>query len=203
MRRLIVLTFVLLAAPGETRTPRRVCRAACQPAIEACVEAGARRRACRRHLVNRCRRDGTAVCHIDTAPPTVTTTTGPTTSTTTLPAGPTVNGCNAEHAMDLRGETAVTVRFGVGLDLFDYAPECIIVSPGTSVTFSGSSFSTHPLVGGEIVGGAERPDPTSPFGRVAGGSSRTFEIEVPGTYGYYCDEHGVAFQMWGAVIVAP
>ncbi len=206
MRVMLPVAFVVaLVAPGNARTPRRVCRAACQPAVEACVESGARRRACRRHLVRRCRRHGIAVCHVDAPPPSVTTTTtsGPPTSTTTLPAGPTVNGCNAERAMDLRGETAVTVRFGVDFDLFDYGPECIIVSPGTAVTFSGSSFAFHPLVGGKIVGGRKRPDPASPFGRVASGSSRTFVMDAPGTYGYYCDAHGVDFRMRGAVIVAP
>lgn len=137
--------------------------------------------------------------------PFTTTTSGPTTSTTsttTLPAGPTVNGCNATHATDLRGETDVTVQFGVGVDIFDYAPECIVVTPGTRVTFSGS-FATHPLVGGEIVGDAKEPDPASPFGRTDSGSMRTFELDTPGTHGYYCDAHGVALHMWGAVIVAP
>jgi plastocyanin len=141
------------------------------------------------------------VCEVDTTPFT-TTTSAPTTSTTTLPAGPTVNGCDATHATDLRGETDVTVQFGVGFDIFDYAPESIIVTPGTRVMFSGS-FQTHPLVGGQIVGDAAEPDPTSPFGRTDSGSMRTFELDAPGTYGYYCDAHGVALHTWGAVIVAP
>ena len=104
--------------------------------------------------------------------------------------------------MDLRGEPDVTVQFGVGFDIFDYALECIIVTPGTRVTFSGS-FQSHPLVGGEIVGDAAEPDPASPFGRTDSGSMRTFELDTEGTYGYYCEAHGVALHMWGAVIVAP
>jgi plastocyanin len=198
----IVLALLLsMAGAGEARTPRRVCRAACRRAIDLCAGAGARRAACRRRLIRRCRREGVMACEVAMEPFT-TTTSGPTTSTTSLPAGPTVNGCNATHATDLRGDTDVTVQFGVGVDIFDYAPECIIVTPGTRVTFSGS-FATHPLVGGEIVGDTKEPDPASPFGRADSGSMRTFELDTPGTYGYYCDAHGVALHMWGAVIVAP
>ena len=205
MRSAVVFALLLsIAAPGEARTPRSACRAACQNAIELCVNAGTRRPRCRRRIIRRWRREGVLVCQVDMTP-SPTTTSGPTTSTTsttTLPSGPTVNGCDATHATDLRGETDVTVQFGVGVDIFDYAPECIIVTPGTRVTFSGS-FQTHPLVGGQIVGAAAEPDPTSPFGRTDSGSMRTFELDAPGTYGYYCDAHGVALHMWGAVIVAP
>jgi len=202
MRYVLLLALVLtIASSGEARTPRSVCRAACRDAIELCVDAGSRRAGCRRRLVRRCRQVGVMVCEVDTTPFT-TTTSAPTTSTTTLPVGLIVNGCDATHATDLRGETDVTVQFGVGFDIFDYAPECIIVTPGTRVTFSGS-FQTHPLVGGQVVGDTAEPDSASPFGRTDSGSMRTFELDAPGTYGYYCDAHGVALHMWGAVIVAP
>lgn len=61
------------------RTPKRVCRPACQQSVAACVASGARPRACRRTLIRACRRLGVGVCSSST-----TTTPTFTTSTTTL-----------------------------------------------------------------------------------------------------------------------
>src|SRR5262245_66645423 len=98
-----------------------------------------------------------------------------------MPPGGMVNGCDPMSAADMRGRAQVTVRFGGALG-FAYQPDCLRVSPGTQVTFSGE-FDEHPLVGGTVSAGAKMPDPTSPFGGPANtGSSKTFALSVAGTF---------------------
>lgn len=110
---------------------------------------------------------------------------GETTTTTLSPA----NGCDAAAVTDLRGQSGVTVQFGVaGLS---YDPACFTVSPGAPVTFSGA-FAAHPLVGGRVAGGARMPDPSSPFGGpTSSGTSKTFTLAEPGTFPFYCDFHAL------------
>jgi plastocyanin len=203
MRRLVLTLglVVLVAAGADARTSAKRCRKACGAAVTACVDAGTKRRKCRKLLVRQCRREGVGACAVEPGPATTTTPTTSTTSTT-LTTGAVVNGCDPRFAMDLRGQAEVVVRFGVAPDIFDYAPECIAVSPGTTVRFQGGTFDFHPLVGGEIVNGTPQPDPASPFGRTTTGTTKSFALPSPGVFPYYCDNH-YQLQMWGAVVVLP
>ena len=188
---------LLLAAPVATSArsvPTRVeCRRQCATLIELCQQNGAKRAYCRRHIVRQCRHLGLAWCEIDVVPTTTTVFTTSTTSTTIDP-GPTVNGCNRVEAEDHRGESPVVVQFIP----FDYAPECIRVSPGATVRFEGD-FRTFPLIGGE----ATLSDDLSPFApTTTSGSSKEFVLSQPGIFPYHTEILWTAlFRMWGAVIV--
>ena len=120
------------------------------------------------------------------------------------------NGCNRVAAEDHRGEPLVTVTFSFDGVAYDYAPECILVSAGTTVRFAGlfegGSFTDEPLVGGD----APVADPESPFSPLTtSGTSRDFLLTQPGTYPYFGGDFGQDLPSrllgtglpWGAVIV--
>jgi plastocyanin len=111
----------------------------------------------------------------------------------------TVNGCSLALAENRLTSSSVTVTFPNGN--LSYDPDCFIVKPGVEITFSGS-FMSHPLRGGTVAGGIPTPDPASPIPATSSGSTVTFNLNQPGTFGYYCDFHGGGFSMFGAVIVA-
>src|SRR6185503_375612 len=66
-----------------------------------------------------------------------------------------LNGGDPMTADDHTGQAMVDIMFPVGG--FKYAPPCITVSTKTKVTFTGD-FVAHPLVGGQILNGAKKPD---------------------------------------------
>jgi plastocyanin len=111
-----------------------------------------------------------------------------------------VNGCTVASAQDLTAMSATTVTFDNGN--LSYAPKCIKVAVGTSVTFDGP-FAGHPLLGGTVVGGTVTPDATGPFVPVTNTStSKTFVMTAPGTFPYFCVPHAT-LGMNGAVFVVP
>jgi plastocyanin len=185
--------LLLVAAPSHARPTRGECRRACRELIALCESSGAKPPSCRHSAVRECRRRGLDWCTIETTT-TMTPTTTTSTTSTTIDPGPTRNGCNRIEAEDHRGEELVHVDFSP----FDYAPECIRVSPGTTVRFSGS-FHTFPLIGGDI----SAPDPTSPFApSTTSGYSKDFVLTEPGIYPYYTEIlYSALFHMVGAVIV--
>jgi plastocyanin len=80
-------------------------------------------------------------------------------------------------------ETGTTITFPAGGG-FSYAPSCLKVPAGTTVTFSGD-FSSHPLKP------STRGDATSnPITSKSSGSSATFTFSTRGFYPYYCGYHG-------------
>jgi hypothetical protein len=97
-RPIAVLVAAALAAPVIASPAHAVrCRAVCRPAIQACIQEGGKRRACKRAYLRACRRAGTVACEL--TPPTTTSTTTTTsstststTTTTTLPALPNYAG---------------------------------------------------------------------------------------------------------------
>ena len=192
------LAFVaLLLQPAEAISVRAQCRLECTSAIAACIDAGGKRRRCRRGTLRRCRHDGLTVCTAGGATTTSTKLLVPAT-TTTLGA---VNSCDPATATDLRGSAQVTISFGDTLGLH-YDPACFTVSPGTQVIFSGS-FPDHPLVGGRVDGVARIPDPSSPFGGpTSAGSSKSLTLADPGAFPFYCDFHA-STGMNGAAFVVP
>lgn len=109
--------------------------------------------------------------------------------------GNVVNGCDPATAEDHTADATTTVMSS-GLK---YAPPCIKISAGSSVKFS-SNFMTHPLVGGEVVGGMKQPDANSPIKQTSTGTEVTFSFPDAGAYGYYCELHAGS-GMVGAVFV--
>jgi plastocyanin len=193
----IAAALLFCSAPSHARPSRAECRRACRELIFLCEERGAKPAFCRRSAVRECRRRGLGWCVVEeTTTTTMVLTTTTSTTTTTLDPGPTRHDCNRVVADDRRGEALVEVDFIP----FDYAPECIRVSPGTTVRFSGS-FTTFPLIGGDVE--APDPDPTSPFAPpTTGGSSKDFVLTEPGIHPYHTEiAWSVLFHMVGAVIV--
>jgi plastocyanin len=99
-------------------------------------------------------------------------------------------GCSEATAQDLTAQTSVTVSFGGAVGLA-YSPKCILVAPGTSVSFEGE-FSTHPL--SATVGSG------NPITHTTSGTTASFTFNDPGSFGYQCDVH-FASGMCGAVYV--
>jgi plastocyanin len=104
--------------------------------------------------------------------------------------GSDICGCTGATAEDLTAQTSVTVAFGGSLGSA-YAPRCVLVAPGTTVSFEGA-FATHPL--SATVGAGNPITPT------ASGTTAAFTFPQAGAYGYQCDLH-VASGMCGAVYV--
>jgi len=118
----------------------------------------------------------------------------------------TVNNCSAAVAEDHTTDMGtVVIQFGSIGGTLKYSPNCIAVSPTTSIQFvpvAGSSFSGHPLVAGSVSGGVKTPDNSSPITNQSSGSSQpAFTIGTAGIYGFYCDFHAVSFDMNGAIVV--
>lgn len=109
-----------------------------------------------------------------------------------------LNGCDPATATDMTGQSTVKINFGGALGLV-YAPPCIKVSPGTSVSFSGD-FSFHPLRGGTVVGFMVTPDAGSPIQPTNAGVSASFTLPNAGSFGYYCNFHATS-GMAGAIFV--
>ncbi len=79
------------------------------------------------------------------------------------------------------------IAFG-GAAGYKYAPPCIKIKSGTTVTFKGD-FVTHPLSGGEVVGGTPMVDKLSPIKGTTTGASAAFAITPAGSYPYFCTAH--------------
>lgn len=100
---------------------------------------------------------------------------------------PVIHGCTKATAVDRTAMGAFT------LDDWTFGhQQCVIVSVDTEVTWdTSSSFTTHPLVGGE------RPavDDNSPITIAAEGVNGSTAMSVPvtfltpGTYPYHCENH--------------
>jgi plastocyanin len=116
-----------------------------------------------------------------------------------------VNGCDPASAEPHLNDASTTVKFG-GPTGFKYAPACIRIKAGSSVTFASDgapSFALHPLQGGEVVNGIAQPDPNSPIPPTSGAQA-SIDVTFPnaGTFPYYCQSH-YASGMMGAVFVDP
>ena len=79
----VVLALLALLVPVP-RAIAVVCRQVCKPAVQRCVDAGNRRRRCKRMLIQQCKQTGQVACDEAFLPPTrtSTTTTEPPTTTT-------------------------------------------------------------------------------------------------------------------------
>jgi plastocyanin len=104
--------------------------------------------------------------------------------------GSPICGCTEAAAEDHTAETSVTVAFG-GTHGLAYSPKCILVAPGTAVSFEGE-FSTHPLSATEGTG--------NPITHTTSGTTASFTFTAAGAFGYQCDVH-FASGMCGAIFV--
>jgi plastocyanin len=200
----LVLAVSISSLPDAAAiSKKKACRLGCKAAIDACVSEGGKRGRCKRLTLKTCRKQGIETCTVTTTTVAAPTTTAATTTLPTTTTLPMVNGCTAADAVDRTKPTADrTVEFGP----YYYAPHCIRIAAGQSVTFAateGSSFAGHPLVGGEISGGTKVPDPSSPIPSLVDGSIADVPFPSAGTFPYYCDQHGVLFSMEGVVFVDP
>jgi plastocyanin len=131
----------------------------------------------------------------DTSTSTSSTSTGSTSSGTSTSSGSSsgtggpmlVNGCDPTALVDHTKEAAVEIAFG-GATGYKYAPPCIKIKSGTTVTFKGD-FVTHPLSGGEVVGSTPTADKLSPIKPTTAGASAAFAITPAGSYPYFCTAH--------------
>jgi plastocyanin len=111
----------------------------------------------------------------------------------------TVNGCDMSTATKVT-VTSTIVTFANGN--LTYAPKCIKVTQGTVVTFNGN-FVSHPLLGGEVVGGVGTPASGGPFMTLVNtGTSTPYTMSTTGTFPYYCTAHA-SLNMDGVVFVVP
>jgi plastocyanin len=205
----IMALVVGLPDDGGAISRRKECKQACGAAIEACVAAGGKRKRCKRQVLKQCRREGVAFCAATTTTTTFgsgttssTTTTTPGGRGTTTTLGENVHGCTPQNAFDSTGDTSNrTTTFG---NNFQYAPKCRRIKVGQVVQYVGQ-LSTHPLVGGEIVGGSEVPDPSSPITTTPNTAPTIRNVTFPnaGVFPFYCDEHGALYGMTGVVFVEP
>lgn len=98
-----------------------------------------------------------------------------------------VNGCTSF----VDGGTTPIVTFPTDSLPVQYAPSCIQIAAGQSVTFNGS-FPDHPL---DPFSG----DSPNPIQSTSSGTTASFVFPAAGTFGFHCAFHpGI---MFGAVLV--
>jgi plastocyanin len=81
--------------------------------------------------------------------------------------------------------TGTSIAFGGTDPGFNYAPKCLKVSAGATVTWNGD-FATHPLDKSETRGTLTG----NPITMTNTGTTASFTFPTPGFYGYYCRFHG-------------
>lgn len=93
--------------------------------------------------------------------------------------------CDAMHAEDHTADANVDISFPGNGPSFAYAPNCIKIKAGNSVTFKGD-FMAHKLAGGS---NPPTPDPNSPIKETGSGMSAQFKFPTAGTFPYFCEYH--------------
>lgn len=125
-------------------------------------------------------------------------------------AGPVYNGCTAAMFVDRTAASAArTVGFGgaEGSGALAYAPRCMTVSAGQTVTFTGSgpsAFGGHPLSPGVVSNGSTPANPMggspgNPIPRTTAGQMITVTFPTAGLYPYDCELHEPS--MSGVILV--
>ncbi len=112
-------------------------------------------------------------------------------------AGPTLNGCAGGDYVDRTAASADrTVSFGTanGSPPFNYAPRCITIAAGQSVTFNGT-FAAHPLSPGSNPTALTAGSANNPIQRTGSGSPAMFTFPTAGLYPYFCEMHYAAGMM--------
>ncbi len=106
-----------------------------------------------------------------------------------------VNGCGtADFADHTAASDARAITFPGDSELpAQYAPPCIKIKVGQSVTWNGG-FTAHPI---EPAGG----DTNTPILATSGVTTKSFAFPNAGTFGFECANHPLS--MKGAVFVVP
>lgn len=104
--------------------------------------------------------------------------------------GPVLHECDDAAYLD-KSEVSADRRIGFGTALgsgpVNYAPKCMTIAKGQSVTFVGD-FSTHPLVPGEYAGdGGTAGSPITE--QRSGATDYAVAFPAAGYFPYYCDLH--------------
>lgn len=103
---------------------------------------------------------------------------------------PTIHDCTTADCVDRSAATAERkIGFGtaLGSPALNYAPRCLTIAAGQTVTFVGN-FNTHPLVGGQYNG--DGGSPNNPMGRHDMGSTDLpVTFSTAGSYPFFCDLH--------------
>ena len=105
-------------------------------------------------------------------------------------SGPVIHGCDdASYFARTGASDDRRIGFGtaLGSGAVGYAPKCLTIAAGQSVTFVGD-FSTHPLVPGEYAGDAGTPGNPIPSQR-SGSVDLSVTFSSAGYFPYYCDLH--------------
>lgn len=182
--RIVLATLVLaMVAAAETSAGaamfRKVCRSSCQSAIASCMTGGGRRAACRRQVVQRCRREGQSACAFSAS-----------TTSTTLPYPTTLGGVGADVTVhDVR--TVFEIDWSVPAPGAEYALVDVTIENRSSYGFTpfgfqlqsgGLGFAQSYLV----VPGSAFPNCTAAVAILPGGSlacTLVFEITEGATTG--------------------
>lgn len=98
----------------------------------------------------------------------------------------TFNGCDTASFTDRTAAGAIRTVSFPGASLA-YAPKCILIAAGQSVTFSGS-FSGHPLRPG-VGSNATAGSANNPIMVTNAGTTASFTFPTAGTYPYNCQLH--------------
>lgn len=101
-----------------------------------------------------------------------------------------VNGCTSDIAIDLTGQQNVTITDHSSWLVGHGA--CVLVEPGTKVTWEGN-FNIHPLIGGS-PGQVEATNPVTLGSPQTGSNPITIDFPSSGTFGYFCTIHTTSMQ---------
>jgi plastocyanin len=116
-------------------------------------------------------------------------------------AGRVLNGCTSAMFTDRTAPSASrTVSFGGanGSDEFAFAPACVTIAAGHTVSFQGP-FYLHPLSPGTGPSTTGNGSPNNPIPRTAAGEALEVRFPAPGLYPFYCEMHrasGMAGVVW-------
>lgn len=116
-------------------------------------------------------------------------------------AGGALNGCSAEMFVDRSAEGADrTIGFGgeLGSLGFSFAPKCLAIAAGQSVTWVGA-LATHPLTPG-VPGDARAGSAGNPIPVTTSGTTTSVAFPRAGTFPFVCGMHGF-LGMNGVVLV--
>ena len=95
------------------------------------------------------------------------------------------NNCTEAKFIDATAATNTNITFGTGG--FVYAPACVTIGVGRSVTYQGS-FSSHPLRTG-TPDNSSAGSPNTPIHSTDTGTSLQVTFATAGDYPYYCNFH--------------
>jgi plastocyanin len=104
------------------------------------------------------------------------------------------NGCTEAMFVDRTGAAAERIVAFAGARMsgpFDYAPRCITIAAGQSVTFEGS-LTAHPLAPGTSPAEMTAGSPANPISRVDTGNSTVVRFPAAGVFPYFCEYHYAA-----------